>query len=1497
MKVSSLTIEMAANVARLQKDMDDARRVVEGTMGRISDSVSSATKVLGFLGVGAGVSGLLNMARDVSYTAQEFERLSQLANTTAETMQGWSYGARTVGVQQEKLSDILKDVNDKVGEFLQTGSGPMKDFFENIAPKVGVTAEQFARLGGPEALQLYTTSLQKAGVGQKEATFYMEALASDATALLPLLKDNGKAMNNLASEAQDMGLVMSDQAVAQAVELARQSQVLDAQLTGVKNTIATAVMPTMVEMARQMASLYGQSQSFAGVLGGELQDALRGVYSTTVGVVTVFQTAGQVIGGVIAYMTTSVSALVDVAGKIIDGDLKGAWNAANRGAAAAGEVMSAVAQDVSTSWATAGGMINDIWRDTNTSASAAAKAWGTAGGKVRQDAAASKEAARAAAAEAKAQQALYASLMGVSADYVEQLGRIQAMRLSGMVTDEQSIELATRLIEQQKVAGGIMEANAKWASSSAKANADAYDSQLGRVHGLQDELDAQLKANEAIGLSGVALAELEAARQRDAAAELERRSVVFDTAGNGAMAQLYRDQAKAMRELADARVAGATKQVAVEAAKKAEEAWKTTTDQISQGLTDALMRGFEDGKSFGQNFVDSLENMFKTQLAKALQQSIAQGLSSLFGGQGFGSGGGGGMLDLVSKAWGFFGGGSSAGAGVISNGMSQAAMLAAQEAGMTAGATAGASAGTAASAVPVVGWIASAVMVADSLYKRGYTRATLTGAGQASSADRYASIGNSMRPNESLVYKTSLEGLNYKIMEATGVSGKWTEIFTGSVRMAHLFGQRLKEYGYQVQIASGEVQDATEYAFYKGGLFRGNKTRTQASDSPGANAWETAVRDMKSSSATLAVALGGSREAVDNYTGTVKVNLRGVTNAAEEQQRYSEALQDAQRQMINAATGADYSAERFASMMADINQSMSDVGISAQGISDILVDGIMGRMSEADVGAALSDMIIGGIYESIASSYAGQIASVFTGQILTPMFAAMAAGVPISQAISQQAIANVVATAQSAAAALNAIFNDAGFRQAIAGIETAISGVAGAVTRVKVPSFGSTRLSATNAAAQKANEIARERFGLETQLLSLLGNTAKLRERELNALSAGNRALQQHIWAIEDARDGMDRTMDALRRAVEAEQDALDKRLSAARDTESMLNDVFGTLRDHVRELRGQVADVSTMQARQALDLVRQMRAGTADLDADKLRDAVSVIRTDLDGQVYASRVDRDRAYLTMANELAALQSVVQPKLSDAERTVLLLEEQIEYLNTQLQVAEDQMNALLGIDTSVKSVASAVLDLNAAMATYSAAIAAGQAVTVASSAPAASTGGSGGYKAPTVSSAQWTASGYLSKNPDLKSYWAANGADLARDRGWTIEDYALWHWEEYGKDEKRRFATGGAFAGGVVRRPTFFDMGQMAERGTEAIMPLANVGGYLGVRAHTGGDSETRALLQAILRRLDEDHAVHESVAVNTSRAAAILRKVSRPGGAIAVQAPAEQPVQVQVAP
>ncbi|UOM36723.1 hypothetical protein MRB58_11255 [Acuticoccus sp. I52.16.1] len=233
--------------ARLSREMEAAN-------ARMASFARAARAGLTAAAAGATASlGLI--VRSAAESGAQLRQFVQVANATPEGFQRWSGAARTVGIEQEKLADILKDVNDRVGDFLQTGGGPMADFFEKVAPRVGVTADQFARLSGPEALQLYVDTLQRAGLSQQEMTFHLEAMASDATRLLPLLRGGGAEMQRLGDRAADLGAVLDADALK---ALQRTEVALDTMslvMEELRNRIAVAAAPAVEALASAFVTL------------------------------------------------------------------------------------------------------------------------------------------------------------------------------------------------------------------------------------------------------------------------------------------------------------------------------------------------------------------------------------------------------------------------------------------------------------------------------------------------------------------------------------------------------------------------------------------------------------------------------------------------------------------------------------------------------------------------------------------------------------------------------------------------------------------------------------------------------------------------------------------------------------------------------------------------------------------------------------------------------------------------------------------------------------------------------------------------------------------------------------------------------------------------------------------------------------------------------------------------------------------------------------------
>ncbi|MEL6707610.1 MAG: hypothetical protein AAFP79_04955 [Pseudomonadota bacterium] len=155
------------------------------------------------LGLTVPIAGLATtigaMARTSAEDLKTIGNAARLAGEDIERIQGQANAAREFGIEIEKLGDIFKDTREKIGDFAATGGGEMADFFENIAPRVGLTAEAFRNLSGKDGLQLYYDSLVQAGASQEEIVFYMESIADEASALIPLLEKNGKLFDEYAN--------------------------------------------------------------------------------------------------------------------------------------------------------------------------------------------------------------------------------------------------------------------------------------------------------------------------------------------------------------------------------------------------------------------------------------------------------------------------------------------------------------------------------------------------------------------------------------------------------------------------------------------------------------------------------------------------------------------------------------------------------------------------------------------------------------------------------------------------------------------------------------------------------------------------------------------------------------------------------------------------------------------------------------------------------------------------------------------------------------------------------------------------------------------------------------------------------------------------------------------------------------------------------------------------------------------------------------------------
>ena len=318
--IGSISAKITADDSEFLAAMERTKRSLRSQSARLRSSANDYAK-WGAAATAAATAVGSAIVKSTADSIRQLQTFSQVSNTSAQDFQRLAYAASTVSVEEEKLADILKDVNDRIGDFKATGGGAMADFFNNIAPKVGVTYENFRKLSGKDALQLYVSSLEKANLSQADMTFYMEAIASDATLLIPLLRDGGKAFNTMAAEADSLGLVLSDIDIAKAAAAAEQMVKLQFLMNSAAQQATVELAPAIIGISQALIDAAKDAGGFGNVFFnvmdisasviGVFADGIRGVRLIVAALEVAFWSLGGVTSSAMQSAARGIDAFIE----------------------------------------------------------------------------------------------------------------------------------------------------------------------------------------------------------------------------------------------------------------------------------------------------------------------------------------------------------------------------------------------------------------------------------------------------------------------------------------------------------------------------------------------------------------------------------------------------------------------------------------------------------------------------------------------------------------------------------------------------------------------------------------------------------------------------------------------------------------------------------------------------------------------------------------------------------------------------------------------------------------------------------------------------------------------------------------------------------------------------------------------------------------------------------------------------------------------------------
>lgn len=226
--------------------------------------------VLGLTGTAVGLAASVS---SLAATGREIEQMALKAGVSVEKMQELAYATEQYNVSGDKMADMLKDVQDKLGDFSATGGGEFKDWMENIAPKVGLTVSKLQQMAGPEALIAVQNAMDATNVSASEQVFYLESIANDVSTLQPLLRNNGAELQRLTTHYRNLNVALSQTDISQLKELDQKLKDISLRL---QSSFAQGVLGAS-EQIDWLTDKLGYAVSYWGTLLDSWADSPRTV--------------------------------------------------------------------------------------------------------------------------------------------------------------------------------------------------------------------------------------------------------------------------------------------------------------------------------------------------------------------------------------------------------------------------------------------------------------------------------------------------------------------------------------------------------------------------------------------------------------------------------------------------------------------------------------------------------------------------------------------------------------------------------------------------------------------------------------------------------------------------------------------------------------------------------------------------------------------------------------------------------------------------------------------------------------------------------------------------------------------------------------------------------------------------------------------------------------------------------------------------------------------
>jgi hypothetical protein len=290
-----------------------------GVLKGVGAAMAASMAAIGAAAIGAG-KALYGMATDAAAAGDRIDKQSQRLGMSTQAFQEWDYIISQNGGSIDSLGAGMKTLEKTLAGVTEDGDSASAAF-----AAIGISFDEIKDKSPEEAFELTVEALQNMPAGADKTAAALKLLGKQGMELMPLLNQTADSTDALKQQANELGMVMGDEAIGASVKFTDSMDKLNRTFQGAKNAIGADLLPGLTQITDGLTGLIaGQDGAAESVKEGAkaITDSLKDIIPTVLDIVmalisAIAAIAPEILGALVTAIVDNLPMLIDAATNIV----------------------------------------------------------------------------------------------------------------------------------------------------------------------------------------------------------------------------------------------------------------------------------------------------------------------------------------------------------------------------------------------------------------------------------------------------------------------------------------------------------------------------------------------------------------------------------------------------------------------------------------------------------------------------------------------------------------------------------------------------------------------------------------------------------------------------------------------------------------------------------------------------------------------------------------------------------------------------------------------------------------------------------------------------------------------------------------------------------------------------------------------------------------------------------------------------------------------------